>query len=100
MRPMRLGPAGTLPEFDAFGPRIGAPIGRQDGNTENLVFRVPHLIRYLSRHMVLEPGDVINTGTPAGVAPGLADNPYLRPGDAVSLEIDAPGTQTQTFAEA
>ena len=78
---------------------VGA-VARQDGNTENLIFSVPHLIWYLSRHMVLEPGDVINTGTPAGVALGLADNPYLRPGDVVSLEIDGLGTQTQIFAEA
>ena len=78
---------------------VGA-VARQDGNTENLIFSVPHLIWYLSRHMVLEPGDVINTGTPAGVALGLAGNPYLRPGDVVSLEIDGLGTQTQIFAEA
>ena len=73
---------------------------RQDGNTRDLIFDVPHLIWYLSRHMVLEPGDVINTGTPAGVALGLPDHPYLRPGDTVALEIDGLGAQTQTFAKA
>jgi 2-keto-4-pentenoate hydratase/2-oxohepta-3-ene-1,7-dioic acid hydratase in catechol pathway len=73
---------------------------RQDGSTENLIFGVPYLIWYLSQHMVLEPGDVINTGTPAGVALGLPGNPYLRPGDLVELEIAGLGTQTQTFAEA
>jgi 2-keto-4-pentenoate hydratase/2-oxohepta-3-ene-1,7-dioic acid hydratase in catechol pathway len=73
---------------------------RQDGNTENLIFDVPYLIWYLSHHMVLEPGDLINTGTPAGVALGLPGNPYLRPGDLVELEISGLGTQTQIFAEA
>jgi 2-keto-4-pentenoate hydratase/2-oxohepta-3-ene-1,7-dioic acid hydratase in catechol pathway len=73
---------------------------RQDGNSENLIFGVPYLIWYLSHHMVLEPGDVINTGTPAGVALGLPGNPYLRPGDLVELEITGLGAQTQTFAEA
>jgi 2-keto-4-pentenoate hydratase/2-oxohepta-3-ene-1,7-dioic acid hydratase in catechol pathway len=73
---------------------------RQDGNTENLIFDVPYLIWYLSRHMVLEPGDVINTGTPAGVALGLPGNPYLRPGDLVELEINGLGAQTQIFVEA
>jgi 2-keto-4-pentenoate hydratase/2-oxohepta-3-ene-1,7-dioic acid hydratase in catechol pathway len=73
---------------------------RQDGSTENLIFDVPYLIWYLSRHMVLEPGDVINTGTPAGVALGLPGTPYLRPGDRVELEINGLGVQTQIFAEA
>jgi 2-keto-4-pentenoate hydratase/2-oxohepta-3-ene-1,7-dioic acid hydratase in catechol pathway len=73
---------------------------RQNGSTKNLIFDVPYLIWYLSRHMVLEPGDVVNTGTPAGVALGLPDHPYLRAGDTVSLEIDGLGTQTQTFAKA
>ena len=50
--------------------------------------------------MVLRPGDVINTGTPAGVALGLTDNPYLRAGDTVELSIDCLGTQRQTFINA
>lgn len=73
---------------------------RQDGSTENLIFGVPYLIWFLSRHMVLEPGDVINTGTPAGVALGLPGNPYLRPGDLVELEITGLGAQAQNLAEA
>jgi 2-keto-4-pentenoate hydratase/2-oxohepta-3-ene-1,7-dioic acid hydratase in catechol pathway len=85
----------------ALGLRLSVNgIPRQDGNTKDLIFSVPYLIWYLSRHMVLEPGDVINTGTPAGVALGLAGNPYLRAGDVVSLEIDGLGTQSQTFAQA
>jgi 2-keto-4-pentenoate hydratase/2-oxohepta-3-ene-1,7-dioic acid hydratase in catechol pathway len=50
--------------------------------------------------MVLRPGDVINTGTPAGVAMGMEGQPYLRPGDVVELEIDGLGRQQQTFEAA
>jgi len=73
---------------------------RQNGNTKNLIFDVPYLVWYLSQYMVLEPGDVINTGTPAGVALGLPGNPYLRAGDVVRLEIDGLGGQFQTFEQA
>jgi 2-keto-4-pentenoate hydratase/2-oxohepta-3-ene-1,7-dioic acid hydratase in catechol pathway len=75
-------------------------VSRQDGNTSNLIFDIGHLLWYLSQHMVLEPGDVVNTGTPAGVALGLPGNPYLRPGDVVELEIDGLGTARQVFAAA
>ena len=73
---------------------------RQDGSTANLIFDVAYVVWYLSRYMLLEPGDVINTGTPAGVALGRADKPYLRPGDVVELEIDGLGTARQEFAAA
>ncbi|MEV6212689.1 fumarylacetoacetate hydrolase family protein [Kitasatospora sp. NPDC051914] len=73
---------------------------RQDGNTKNMIFDVAHLVRYLSQYMVLNPGDVINTGTPAGVALGLPGTPYLREGDTVQLSIDGLGTQRQTFRNA
>jgi hypothetical protein len=53
-----------------------------------------------SRVVVLRPGDVINTGTPAGVALGLPDHPYLRQGDVVELEIDGLGRQRQNFGQA
>jgi 2-keto-4-pentenoate hydratase/2-oxohepta-3-ene-1,7-dioic acid hydratase in catechol pathway len=75
-------------------------VPRQDGHTKDMVFDVAHIVWYLSQYLVLEPGDVINTGTPAGVALGLADHPYLRPGDVVELSIDGLGTQRQTFAQA
>jgi 2-keto-4-pentenoate hydratase/2-oxohepta-3-ene-1,7-dioic acid hydratase in catechol pathway len=71
---------------------------RQDGNTKNMIFGVDHLIWYLSRFMVLDPGDVINTGTPAGVALGAPDTPYLRAGDVMELEIDGLGRQRQRLA--
>jgi 2-keto-4-pentenoate hydratase/2-oxohepta-3-ene-1,7-dioic acid hydratase in catechol pathway len=75
-------------------------VRRQDGSTRNMVFDVAYLVRYLSQYMVLEPGDVINTGTPAGVALGLPDHPYLRPGQRVELEIDRLGTQRQLLTQA
>ena len=75
-------------------------VPRQDGTTKNMIFPVVEILRYLSRHMVLEPGDVVNTGTPAGVALGLPDHPYLRPGDVVELGIAGLGTQRQRFAQA
>jgi 2-keto-4-pentenoate hydratase/2-oxohepta-3-ene-1,7-dioic acid hydratase in catechol pathway len=93
--------ADEIPDSGKLGLRTRVNgVLRQDGNTDNLIFDVPYLIWYLSRHMVLEPGDVINTETPAGVALGLPRNPYLRPGDLVELEISGLGAQTQTFAEA
>ncbi|MGW2377105.1 MULTISPECIES: fumarylacetoacetate hydrolase family protein [Kitasatospora] len=73
---------------------------RQDGSTKNMVFDVHYLVWYLSQYMVLRPGDVINTGTPAGVALGLPGTPYLRAGDSVELTIDGLGTQRQTFRNA
>jgi 2-keto-4-pentenoate hydratase/2-oxohepta-3-ene-1,7-dioic acid hydratase in catechol pathway len=75
-------------------------VERQDGHTRDMIFPVHEIVAYLSRYMVLEPGDVINTGTPAGVALGLPGTPYLRPGDTVELEIDGLGSQRQTFGQA
>jgi 2-keto-4-pentenoate hydratase/2-oxohepta-3-ene-1,7-dioic acid hydratase in catechol pathway len=70
---------------------------RQNGTTSDMVFNVGYLVWYLSQFLVLRPGDVINTGTPAGVALGLADHPYLSPGDVVELEIEGLGRQRQVF---
>jgi len=75
-------------------------VKRQEGHTSDMIFPVDHIVAYLSQYMVLEPGDVINTGTPAGVALGLPDTPYLRPGDSVELSVDCLGAQRQTFAQA
>jgi 2-keto-4-pentenoate hydratase/2-oxohepta-3-ene-1,7-dioic acid hydratase in catechol pathway len=75
-------------------------VRRQNGDTQNMIFEVAYLVWYLSQYMVLEPGDVINTGTPAGVALGLPGTPYLRPGDTVELAIAGLGHQRQTFAQA
>ncbi|SDL48231.1 2-keto-4-pentenoate hydratase/2-oxohepta-3-ene-1,7-dioic acid hydratase (catechol pathway) [Nonomuraea jiangxiensis] len=73
---------------------------RQDGNTKNMIFDVAEIVRYLSQFMVLEPGDVINTGTPAGVALGMPEQPYLRAGDVMELEIGGLGRQRQTVGQA
>ncbi|MEU7986934.1 fumarylacetoacetate hydrolase family protein [Streptosporangium canum] len=72
----------------------------QNGDTKNMIFHVAEVVRYLSRFMVLEPGDVINTGTPAGVALGLPGTPYLRAGQVMELEIDGLGRQRQTVGQA
>lgn len=73
---------------------------RQDGTTKDMAFDVSHLVWYVSQFMVLEPGDVINTGTPAGVAFGNDDIPYLTAGDVVELEIDGLGRQRQVLEQA
>jgi 2-keto-4-pentenoate hydratase/2-oxohepta-3-ene-1,7-dioic acid hydratase in catechol pathway len=74
---------------------------RQNGSTADQIFPVAEVVRYLSHFMTLYPGDVINTGTPAGVALGQPDpKPYLRPGDVVELSIDGLGTQRQHFKSA
>ncbi|MGW0820122.1 fumarylacetoacetate hydrolase family protein [Streptomyces sp. NPDC002845] len=75
-------------------------VKRQHGHTRDMIFPVHHIVAYLSQYMVLQPGDVINTGTPAGVALGLPGTPFLRPGDTVELGIDGLGGQRQTFAQA
>src|SRR5687768_2931939 len=67
----------------------------QDSNTNDLIFGVPHLVSYISQFMTLLPGDVISTGTPAGVGMGLNPPTYLKPGDVVELGIDGLGTQKQ-----
>ncbi|WP_411073389.1 fumarylacetoacetate hydrolase family protein [Streptomyces sp. cmx-4-7] len=69
---------------------------KQDGRTSDQIFPVAEVVRYVSRFMTLYPGDVINTGTPAGVAMGQPEpKPYLRPGDVVELEVEGLGRQRQ-----
>lgn len=97
--------------FDTFGPmgpalvtadeipdphnlRICTRIGNevlQDSNTKNLIFSIPFLIACLSQIMTLEPGDLISTGTPAGVGSTRRPPRFLRPGDIVQIEIEALG---------
>lgn len=67
---------------------------RQDSNTSDLIFGIGAIIQQLSHVMVLEPGDVINTGTPQGVAVS-GRFPYLRAGDVVECEIEGLGRQRQ-----
>ena len=74
---------------------------KQDGTTAEQIFPVGEVVRYVSQFMTLYPGDVINTGTPAGVAMGHPEpKPYLRAGDVVELEISGLGRQRQEFKDA
>lgn len=74
---------------------------KQDGTTAEQIFPVAEVVRYVSQFMVLYPGDVINTGTPAGVALGAPEpKPFLRGGDVVELEIGGLGRQRQEFKNA
>lgn len=71
----------------------------QDGNTSNLVFKIPYLISYLSQFMSLMPGDIISTGTPAGVGLGQRPPFYLKAGDEVELGIDGLGSAKQKLID-
>ncbi len=72
---------------------------RQDSSTADMIFDVPYLVWHLSQYLVLEPGDVVNTGTPQGVA--LSGRfPYLRAGDVMEVEIEGLGRQRQTLRPA
>jgi 2,4-didehydro-3-deoxy-L-rhamnonate hydrolase len=68
----------------------------QDSNTDDLIFSIPFLVSYISQFMTLLPGDIVSTGTPAGVGLGFNPPVYLKPGDAVELGIDGLGTSKQT----
>jgi 2-keto-4-pentenoate hydratase/2-oxohepta-3-ene-1,7-dioic acid hydratase in catechol pathway len=93
--------ADEVPDPQSLGLRLSVNgEKRQDGSTSNMIFGTAYLLWYLSQYMVLEPGDVVNTGTPAGVALGLPGHPYLRAGDVVSLEIDGLGHAEQHFIPA
>lgn len=67
----------------------------QDGNTKDFIFNVPQVVSYVSQFMTLLPGDVISTGTPAGVGLGFKPPIYLKPGDVVELGIDQLGVSKQ-----
>ncbi len=67
----------------------------QDGSTKTMVYGVAHLVHYISQFMSLQPGDIISTGTPPGVAMGQESKPYLRAGQVMTLGIDGLGTQRQ-----
>jgi 2-keto-4-pentenoate hydratase/2-oxohepta-3-ene-1,7-dioic acid hydratase in catechol pathway len=68
----------------------------QDSNTNDLIFNIPQIVSYLSNFMTLLPGDVISTGTPAGVGLGFKPPVYLKAGDVVKLGIEGLGEQMQT----
>ncbi|MFI7468694.1 fumarylacetoacetate hydrolase family protein [Nonomuraea sp. NPDC049646] len=129
MRLMRIGAAGAerpvdvsdvVADFDGFNPcgpwlvtpdELGEVTGlnmwldvngrrRQTGSTVHMLFDPVFVVRYLSRFMALEPGDLINTGTPAGVGMGFDPPVYLRPGDRMELGIDGLGRQRQSVVAA
>lgn len=72
----------------------------QDGNTQNLIFNVYYIVHYLSQFMTLEAGDLILTGTPAGVGLGLTPPVYLKKGDVVELSVTGLGKQRQVCEQA
>jgi 2-keto-4-pentenoate hydratase/2-oxohepta-3-ene-1,7-dioic acid hydratase in catechol pathway len=73
---------------------------RQDSNTNDLIFNVDHIVWYLSQHFILEPGDIITTGTPNGVALGMKPPGWLVPGDKVETSIAKLGTQSNVVRAA
>lgn len=78
-------------------------VTRQNSSTANMIFDAAFLVYYVSQFMTLLPGDVISTGTPAGVALGMKTPQYLQPGDVVELGIDSLGESRQqvvAFSEA
>ena len=84
----------TADEMDGTHTRVRGVINgeqRQDGPTENMIFDIPTLIETISRGITLYPGDIIATGTPAGVGMGLKPPRYLQKGDVVRVEIDGIG---------
>ncbi len=95
-------PADEVPFPQNLGLRLSVNgVERQNGSTADMVFGVAEIVRYVSQFMVLHPGDLINTGTPAGVALGQPEpKPFLRAGDVVELEVDGLGRQRQTLGQA
>lgn len=70
---------------------------RQHSTTSDMIFDVAHLVWYISQFMVLQPGDIINTGTPQGVGSGFRPPRFLSPGDTVEICITGLGNQTHAF---
>lgn len=69
---------------------------RQKGSTATMIFSIPKLLAYVTEFMVLEPGDVVTTGTPPGVGSAMKPPQYLKAGDVMELSIDGLGRQRQT----
>ncbi len=72
---------------------------RQSSNTSKMIFPIAHIISYASQYMTLEPGDIICTGTPAGVILGMEDKLWIKPGDHVEVEVENLGRLANTFVE-
>ncbi len=92
----------TADELDGTATRVRCWVNgelRQDGNTADLIFDIPTLIETCSRGITLLPGDIIATGTPAGVGMGMTPPRWLAHGDVVRIEIDGIGTLENRFVE-
>lgn len=90
----------TADEFDGTQTRVRCWVNgdlRQDGPTANMIFDIPTLIETISRGITLYPGDMIATGTPAGVGMGMNPPRYLKAGDVVRVEIDGLGAIENKF---
>ena len=90
----------TADAFDATNTRVRCWVNdelRQEGETRDLIFDLPTLIETCSRGITLYPGDIIATGTPAGVGMGFNPPRYLKSGDRVRIEIDGIGTLENAF---
>jgi len=88
---------------DVLGLRMWLDVNgvrRQDGSTATMLFSPTFLVHYLSQFLVLEPGDLINTGTPPGVGMGAKPPVFLAPGDVMELGVEGLGTQRQVVAAA
>ncbi|WEH33574.1 fumarylacetoacetate hydrolase family protein [Streptomyces sp. AM 4-1-1] len=94
--------ADDVPDPQALGLRLWVNGElKQNGSTADQIFPVGEVVRYISHFMTLYPGDVINTGTPAGVALGQPEpRPFLRAGDVVELEVEGLGRQRQQLKDA
>ncbi|MEY2890394.1 MAG: hypothetical protein RJA98_302 [Pseudomonadota bacterium] len=90
----------TADELDGTKTRVRCWVNgelRQEGPTENMIFDIPTLIETISRGITLFPGDVIATGTPAGVGMGMKPPRYLQAGDVVRIEVDGLGVIENKF---
>ena len=86
---------------DPLGLRVTSHVNgelRQDGSTADLIFKPHELVEFLSAAITLEPGDVILTGTPAGVGHAMTPPRYLEPGDAVRVEVEHLGALAHRVA--
>jgi len=91
----------TADELDPTNLRLGCTINGaaiQDGTTADMRFSIPEVISFLSRHLVLRPGDIIATGTPPRLSAPLGPDRHLQPGDAVTAWIEGIGELTTTIA--
>ncbi|MCI0143774.1 fumarylacetoacetate hydrolase family protein [Arthrobacter bambusae] len=93
--------ADAVPDVRKLGMRLDVNnTRRQTGSTSTMVFDPYYIVHHLSQFMVLEPGDLINSGTPSGVGMGFTPQVWLQPGDVMQLEIDGLGTQRQAVIAA